>query len=178
MVALLYISFVYSTIPLMPNVWRRLDDYTQGAIRYFGVVVVVLVGMVVLSQVWRRVRTRSWKPYAALALIAVAYVYLLKEYTLFPAERLHLIEYGLVGYFLFKALRLDLKEEKAYIVSLVLTVLVGVVDECIQWILPQRFFELKDVQLNAICGGLGLLLVRFVLYASVEAEGIRGRREE
>ena len=53
-------------------------------------------------------------------------------------------------------------------VALVLTVLVGVGDESIQWILPQRFFEVKDVVLNAVSGVLGLLTVRFSLYGGWE----------
>ena len=51
---------------------------------------------------------------------------------------------------------------RAYVTSFALTVLVGFGDESIQWILPGRFFEVKDVWLNAISGGLGLLVLRFV----------------
>ena len=161
--AILYIGFVYATIPLMPEVWKILNEYTQGAIRYAGVLVVVLVCIAILVRIWQRVRASHWKPYVALGLIFLVYVYVLNKYTTFPAERLHLVEYGFVGYFFFKALRLDLSERSAYLVSFVLTVIVGFGDESIQWILPQRFFELKDVQLNALSGGLGLLLLRFVL---------------
>jgi choline-sulfatase len=161
--AILYVGFVYSTISLMPKVWKILSAYTQGTIRYIGILAVVLVGVAILWQTWRRVGKRTWKPYVVLGCIGLVYGYLLKEYTVFPSERLHLVEYGFVGYFFFKALSIDFSNRHAYIASFVLTVLVGVGDECIQWVLPQRFFELKDVQLNAISGGLGLLLLRFVL---------------
>ena len=173
--AILYIGFVYSTIPLMPQVWGTLDQYTQGANRYLGVLAVVAAGGVVAARIWRRVRGRHWGPYAALGLIGLAYVYLLVALTTFPAERLHLVEYGFVGYVLFNALRLDLGERRAYIGSLVLTALVGFGDESIQWILPQRFFELKDVQLNVVSGALGLLLLRFARGAEKAGE-VRDQR--
>ena len=76
---------------------------------------------------------------------------------------MHLVEYGFMGYVFFKALIVDFSKGRAYIASFVITVLVGLGDECIQWVLPQRYFELKDVQLNALSGGLGLLLLRFGL---------------
>lgn len=63
-----------------------------------------------------------------------------------------------------RALRLDLSPRGAYLASLMLTIAVGFGDECIQWVLPQRFFELKDVQLNAVSGVLGLVIPRFALH--------------
>ena len=172
--ALIYIAFVYSTIPLMPQVWRALREYTQGSVRYLGILLVVAVGVVIVAKVWRRVRRRRWGPYLALAVIGPIYVYLLREYAIFPAERLHLIEYGFMGGFLFRALRVDLSARSAYIAAFAATVLLGFGDECIQWILPQRFFEVKDVQLNAISGGLGLLLHFVVFPPERERSGSEG----
>jgi glycopeptide antibiotics resistance protein len=81
---------------------------------------------------------------------------------------------------LFRALRIDFSSRAAYIASFVGTVLIGLGDECIQWVLPQRFFELKDVQLNALSGGLGLLILRFVVQPAEEGvgEGTERRPEE
>ena len=163
LVAILYVGFVYSTIPLMPKVWKILSGYTQGAISYIGILSIAFVGGVVVWKTWRRVGRRTWKPYATLGCIGLIYIYLLKEYTVFPAERLHLVQYGFMGYVFFNALITDFSKGRAYVASFVITVLVGLGDECIQWVLPQRYFELKDVQLNALSGGLGLLLLRFGL---------------
>ena len=162
-VAILYVGFVYSTIPLMPKVWKVLSVHTQGAISYMGILSIVFFGGAIVWKTWRRVGFTTWKPYATLGCIGLIYIYLLKEYTVFPAERLHLVEYGFMGYVFFKALIVDFAKGRAYIASFVITVLVGLGDECIQWVLPQRYFELKDVQLNALSGGLGLLLLRFGL---------------
>ena len=160
---LLYIAFVYSTIPLMPQIWKILQEHTQGAIRYLGIGVIGVVALVLLVQVWRSVGTRTLKPYIVLILVCPIYAYLLGRYATFPAERLHLVEYGFMGFVFLRALRIDFAAPNAYIMSFALTVLVGFGDECIQWVLPQRFFELKDVQLNAISGALGLLVTAFVL---------------
>jgi len=159
--AAFYIGFVYSTIPVMPQVWGTLREYTQGTVRYLGIVLIAAFCLGVVYWVVRRFGARHWGPYLALGLIGVAYAYMLAAYARFPAERLHLVEYGLVAYLLYRALKLD--TERAYALSFILTVLVGAGDECIQWFLPQRVFELKDIQLNAVSGALGLLMTRFVL---------------
>ncbi len=161
-IAVGYMAFVYSTIPVLPQVWGMLADYTQGSVRYLGIVVVVGVGCGLVVSVWRRAQGQRWRVSVPLACIATAYGYLLYEFTRFPAERLHLIEYGLMGYVLLRALRLDLGPMGAYSVSFALAVLIGIGDECIQWVLPQRFFEVKDIQLNAVSAILGLSVAHFV----------------
>ena len=155
--ALAYIAVVFATVPVFPSVWRVLLSHTEGAVRHLGIVVVaaLLVGMAV--AVWRRFKGRAILPYVTLAGIVACYTYLLAMFGTFPAERLHLVEYGLVAFFLVRALRLDLTGRNAFAVAFVLTGVIGLVDEVIQGVLPQRFFELKDVLLNVVSGGLGLI---------------------
>lgn len=158
-----YVAFVYSTIPVLPQVWGALLEYTEGSVRYLGIAIVVLAGIGFGIGIWRRAQGQRWRVVLALGFIAPIYAYLLYEFAKFPAERLHLVEYGLMGYVVLRALRIDLSPVPAYLASFVIAVLIGVGDECIQWVLPQRFFEVKDIQLNAVSAVLGLLLVRFVV---------------
>ena len=67
-----------------------------------------------------------------------------------------------MGYVLLRALRLDLRPLWAYSASFDLAVCIGIGEECIQWVLQQRFFEVKDIELNAVSAMLGLLLARLV----------------
>jgi len=141
------------------------DDYpayTDGSIRFLGVLLVGAGGVLVGLRAVRRVRRHRLAVFAALAAVGTAYAALLRQYAPFPAERLHLLEYGLMSWILLRALRLDTGPRAAYAWSLAATVFIGFGDECIQWVLPQRVFELKDVQLNAVSGALGLAVVRLV----------------
>ena len=106
--ASLYIAFVYATIPVFPDVWRTLATHTQGSIRHLGIVVTALILAVVAAMVWRRFKGSTILPYVALICTAICYCYLLDRFGKFPAERLHLLEYGLVAVLLLKALRLDM----------------------------------------------------------------------
>ncbi len=161
--ALLYIAFVYTTIPVMPVIWHAMSIYTDGSLQYLANFLLAGFGVLFLWRLWSRNRLRRWQPYVALALVVPVYAYLLHQLAAFPAVRLHLVLYGFMSWVLYSALRLDLSPRRAYLVSLVATALLGLVDECIQWVLPQRFFDIRDVQLNALAGALGLLVLRFVV---------------
>jgi VanZ family protein len=102
-------------------------------------------------------------PYLLSVLLMAAYTVLLIRFGQFPAERLHLLEYGMMAVLVHRALTADRDSRLAdHGLALGLTILIGFGDETIQWILPQRFFELKDVGLNAVSGILGLALARLV----------------
>ncbi len=167
--ALAYIVFVYSTIPLLPEVWAALREYTQGAISHLGTVIIVLGALALVVQLVRKVRGEAWR-YVGLLLVGIAYAHLLGEFARFPAERLHLVEYGFMGYIIFRALRVDMDWRWAYLAAWAMAVLVGIGDECIQWVLPQRFFEVKDIQLNAVSAALGLAVVRIAQRARKKGE--------
>ncbi len=161
-----YLAFVFATIPLLPLVWGVLNEYTEGAVRYLGIVAVAAAVLGATVGSWRSLSRHPWSSGVVLSLVVLAYAYLLNRFAVYPAERLHLVEYGFVSFFLFRALALHMNHGRAYVVSFLVTAIIGFGDETIQWVLPDRYFELKDVKLNIVSGGLGLLLVRFVLRPS------------
>ena len=155
-----YVAIVYSTVPIFPDVWRRLREHTgDEAIAHLGTIVVGGLALALGVRAWRQARAdrAAWR-LPILALVIGLYAYLLSAFGRFPAERLHLLEYGLMAFVLYRALRLDLSARAAHGWALGLSAVIGFGDETIQWVLPQRFFELKDVALNVAAGFLGLAL--------------------
>ena len=73
-----------------------------------------------------------------------------------PEERFHFIQYGVLVYLVFQALRAQINAPSAYALAFLLTSLAGWGDEGIQHILPDRYYELKDVWLNCLGALLGL----------------------
>ena len=106
--ALFYVAFVYSTIPYMPQAWSLLRAYTGEAIRHVGIGAVVLFAIAVVVSIWRTRAHYTLSRYALLASLAAVYAYMLSAFAQFPAERLHLVEYGFMGYMFLRALRIDL----------------------------------------------------------------------
>jgi hypothetical protein len=74
-----------------------------------------------------------------------------------PEEALHLLEYGVLGLLLFRALRHGMADRAVFPAALLLGTGFGVLDELVQWFVPGRFWDLRDVAVNAGAIGLGLL---------------------
>ena len=79
-----------------------------------------------------------------------------------PEEKIHFPEYGFLAYLLYRALKIDVSNKTAYLVSFLLCAGFGWLDEGIQFLLPNRYYETKDVILNILGGGLGLYLTFIV----------------
>jgi choline-sulfatase len=155
----IWVAIVYATIPVFPVIWVNLRDHTGPGIAHLGTIPVAGVAFWLSIRVCRR----SWEEdalwrLAVLIPVLGAYVWLLSVFGRFPAERLHLLEYGVMAVILLEATRLHRPYAAAYAWSLGLTALIGFGDETIQWVLPQRFFEVKDAGLNVVAGALGLIL--------------------
>ena len=128
----------------------------------------------------------GWRVWAALVSIAAGYAILLSRFEL-PEERLHFLEYGVIGGLVFTALlerqkntRRDSRELPSRrapiwpaVGALVMTGLAGWIDEGIQEILPNRFYDLRDVAMNAAGGALAVFSIWILDLARRANEGPR-----
>jgi len=96
----------------------------------------------------------------SLSVFVFALAYLFMLWQPFFAEKLHIPEYGALGFLALK----DLSRQNPkrifnnIIYALCFVALVGSLDEAFQWVLPDRVFEVRDIVTNVISGFLGALL--------------------
>ncbi len=131
----------------------------------FGAVVnagmlVLAVGAVGLVLV--RIRTRRGLRYGALiaaAVLGVAYGvgFAAGSADTRAVERLHFLEYGVVTWLFYRAWR-PLDTGVVPLLAGLCGVLVGLADELLQWYVPLRVGELRDVALDAAAIGCGALV--------------------
>ena len=133
LVLCLYLLAIYASLPFARPVLNLLHREAAGP---FSVGSYVLIGGAA-ALVLRWARGRWPIALGLLGLLGLA----LPRIPL-PEERLHFLEYGLLGFFLPLALR---DRRGAMGASAVLVLAAGVVDELIQWALPGRVGELRDV---------------------------------
>ncbi len=73
-----------------------------------------------------------------------------------PEERTHLIEYGIVSVFIYGALLERVSNGRRVTIpaalAVGLTALLGWIDEGIQWLLPNRVYDIEDVVFNFLAG--------------------------
>ncbi|MCP4401922.1 MAG: sulfatase-like hydrolase/transferase [bacterium] len=84
-------------------------------------------------------------------------------YPIYAGEKVHFLEYGFLALLLCKAFSYRVKDKSAYLLSLLLVYLIGMTDEGIQWALPQRVGEYRDIWMNFTSGALALLAVLLVI---------------
>ena len=92
--------------------------------------------------------------------IAGAYLLLfLRMWT--PAERTHLMEYTVVALLIYEALSERASNGRRVpllpLLAFLLTALIGVIDEVIQWFLPSRVFEWIDILFNTLAAFMAVL---------------------
>ena len=143
-------------------IFKRAPDL---AVPFLGLAAVV-VGIAVVVYAAARIRGGRWPRWLGLGGVCV----LLWLQTGFETgrpnvdvvERIHVFEYGLLAYLLYRGFRAGRRSgEPGDLAILGLTMcwltVAGVLDEGLQWLLPQRIGEIRDVALNVVAGLAGLL---------------------
>lgn len=92
-----------------------------------------------------------------------AFLESLKIYPVTPAEKIHFIEYGLLGFLLCKTFSFHLHDKLVYPLAVASVYLIGLLDEAIQWALPNRVGEFRDIGINLLSGILAVIVVWCVL---------------
>lgn len=80
-----------------------------------------------------------------------------------PEEQVHFIEYGILSALVYVAITHDINNRSIYFLSSLIVFVFGTGDEVIQWILPNRFFDIRDIVMNGIAGILVQLLIAMVI---------------
>lgn len=157
---LLYVAAIYLTLYLVPLATGALGRAGLGWVVRYGPVMGVFVVLVLAG--YRLLESPSRRSMPMLALfgaVAVGYVFFIRLLSDVPVERVHLLEYGLLAVLLVRAFedRYGPVRTVSYAVSFVF--LLGFMDEILQGVLPNRYYDARDVATNVCSGlfGLGLL---------------------
>jgi len=115
---------------------------------YTVLVITISVFLILLYILYFRLNIRSVSNYIWLSIVSCLYVYFTLKLWPNPEEAVHFLEYGLLGFFLFRALSFTIKDKTIYLAAVLIGSLVGIFDEILQWIVPLRYWDLRDVWLN------------------------------
>ena len=148
------VAAIYSTLGLSGTLAGVLREYGLLDVSILGLFFMFLFGATILTQ-GLKVRPGGVEIAVMLGVTAV-YLLLILRSTLSPAERTHLMEYGVLGVFIHEALIERMSQGRRVplppVVAVVLTAALGVVDEGIQWFLPDRVFDPVDILFNLLAG--------------------------
>jgi len=118
----------------------------------------LLVLATVLTQ-GLRVRPGGRELGVALGVIA-CYLLVFVRITV-PAERSHLMEYGVLALLVYEALTERKSQGRSVpapaLLAIGVTATAGVLDECVQWLVPSRVFDWRDILFNVLAAVMAVL---------------------
>jgi hypothetical protein len=79
--------------------------------------------------------------YVLFGFFLIIYSMFLYYYVVVPIERVHMVEYALLGYLVLRDNFKKPQLNRRFFLCLLILIIVGVVDEAIQWFLPYRVFK-------------------------------------
>ena len=85
----------------------------------------------------------------------------------FIDKLIHLIEYGILGFFFYRALRVSKLAKQVFILAIIFSILYALSDEIHQFFIPGRKFDLWDL----VADSLGVVFV--ALYLKRKQKGVR-----
>ena len=160
--AWLWVGLCALTIFLVVPFARAIQKFTAARFGepFFIVLLLVAVAAAFFAALYVlivRLKIRRLSQYLWLAFFVALYFYIGLSRIRNPVQGAHYLEYGLLGYLLFRAWRFSIPDPAAYFAAFLSATLIGILDEVIQWIVPGRFWDLPDVGMNAFAAGLVLL---------------------
>ena len=151
------------TIPIATDVFALLEERDLVDSTFGVAFIVACLALLVLAVV----RRPGWREVGVVLGIVAVVVALVARLSL-PAERTHLFEYAVLGALIYLALlerSLHRMVRRPALVAVAVTVAVGVLDEVVQIIVPDRVFDWRDVAFNAVAAVLGVGAVAAVRWA-------------
>ena len=156
--ALAVLVAIYATLGATPYVAATLRERDLLAAWWgFGfLVAVIVIGIVAVSR-----RPRAIEVALGIG-VAAAYGMVLARFRS-PEERSHLFEYGIVALLIYQALserrRQGGRVPAPALLAIVVTAIVGTIDELIQAVLPNRVFDTVDITFNAVAALMAITAV-------------------
>ena len=154
--ALAVVVAIYSTLGLAGTLAEVLRENNLMRAAFFFLMFLTVAAIVGSGLKTRPGRVEVW---VALGVTAV-YGMLVIRMGVSPEQRTHLFEYGIVGVLIYNALSERSENGRRVpapaVLALVVTVLLGWLDEGIQAFLPDRVYDNFDVFSNAIAAVIGI----------------------
>ncbi|MFH1762153.1 MAG: VanZ family protein [bacterium] len=165
-VIIVYTGIIYATLSVVSKIRKTLvekygPDVFDKVYWIFGIIALVLLCYIFCKLKGKRLVFTL----ISIVIISAIYAYYLTSLK-YAVERIHFLEYGLLGALVYMAFKRHIQNWLCIPLSLAVVYWLGLGDEAIQWALPSRVGEISDSVINLISGILGIALILVTLPAS------------
>ena len=155
-----YVLFIYVSLPFFPAFISTLRGFISKELLNL-LSLVLSISFFLLLSVWIYNKKYKLKQFLLIISPLLLLTYLSLSLDVW-VERIHFIEYAVLGLLISRAVDVRTLQEIIYTGCLI--TLIGAVDEIIQWFLPNRVGDMRDVFMNSVGGLSGLWLGRFLFW--------------
>jgi len=158
----MYLALIYATLGAAPIIWDAVDDFLGGKGVFAVFVAGSIAGIAILAYMASIKKERSVNNYLLLMLFAFMFL-VLNKLAVFAVDKVHLIEYAVLSVLVYNALRIDLDrfDIRLYVIGSLVCLLAGFVDESLQCVMPDRYFDWRDIWLNALSSITAFGVIRY-----------------
>ena len=142
----IWIALIYTSIPFVRRLREAFAARWPSELIAYAVIVIVIMAVAAAVAFLRRQKPQlnvvdlGWL--VVLAAVAITWTGRLMGQ---PEEAVHFVEYGVLGILLYRALAEHIPDPTVYVAAVLVGLLVGTVDEIIQWLVPGRFWDFRDI---------------------------------
>lgn len=149
-------SYIIISASFMRQVWEFLGKaFGQNNVEIFCILLFSATAILIITYIIR-FHFNILRIIVTLAVIIFAFIFAWRQP--FFTERIHILEYGLLGWLAVRDFSKSKPALKAVLFTILFVFLVGSIDEFFQKLLPYRVGEIRDVITNIISGMLGIIL--------------------
>ena len=157
---IIYVLFIYVSLPFFPAFISILRSFISKELLNL-LSLALSISFFLLVSVW--IYNKNYKAKQFLLIISplLLLTYLSLSLDVW-VERIHFVQYAVLGLLISRAV--NVRALNGIIYTGCLVTLIGAVDEIIQWFLPNRVGDMRDVFMNSLGGLSGLWLGRYLFW--------------
>ncbi len=157
---IIYVIFIYVSLPFFPALITSLRGLISK--EYLNLLSLALtISFFLMLSTWIYKKKYKSKQFLLIISPLLLLTYLSISLDVW-VERIHFIEYAILGLLISRAV--NVINPQGLIYTCCLVSLIGAIDEIIQWFLPNRVGDMRDVFMNSVGGFSGLWLGRFLFW--------------
>ena len=157
---IIYVIFIYVSLPFFPIFITTLRGFISKELLNLISLSLTISFFLILS-VWIYKKKYETKKFLLIISPLLLLTYLSISLDVW-VERIHFVEYAFLGLLISRTVKVI--HLRVFIYQGFLVTLIGSVDEIIQWFLPNRVGDMRDVFMNSFGGLSGVWLGRFLFW--------------
>lgn len=150
--------YIIISASFMQQVWKFLGRLIgQGNLQLTCIYGCGLLGLIIIFYVIKH-HFHILRLFAVIVILVLGFLFAWRQP--FFVEKMHVLEYGLLGWLAARDLRRNPRSNivLTIVFSMLFVTLIGSLDEGFQRLLPYRVGEIRDVITNVVSGSFGIIL--------------------